>query len=146
MITDLLIKDSSDNKNNNNSTPAKVATTNVVQSVALSQLSLQSRVYRYWKELNLRRKATIVALTIGILPIATVGGLAHHLATESLRQQIINDQESATLEMRQKVSLVTNHLINDLAAMARLPTVAIGTIPMVRATIVALRRKFNLFQ
>ena len=136
MITNLLIKNSSDKKKDSDSdsdssanhnkkkiTPAKDAAA-VLQSVSSSQFPLQSRVYHYWKRLNLRRKATIVALTIGIVPIATVGGLANHLATESLMRQIVADQESTTLEMRQKVSLVTNDLINDLAAMAHSPLLA----------------------
>lgn len=118
MITNLFIQDTSGVKNK--ITQAKNASA-VLKSVAASELPLKERIKRSWTGLDLRRKATLIALAIGIVPIATVGGVAHHLATQSLMKQIVMDQESTTLEIRQKVSLFTDHLIDDVHAIARSP-------------------------
>ncbi|WP_019509590.1 methyl-accepting chemotaxis protein [Pleurocapsa sp. PCC 7319] len=118
MITNLFIQDSSGVRNK--ITQAKNAS-KVLKSVAASELPLKERIFRSWTGLDLRRKATLIALAIGIVPIATVGGVAHHLATQSLMKQIVSDQESTTLEIRQKVSLFTNHLISDIDSIASSP-------------------------
>ena len=118
MITNLFIQDSSGVRNK--ITQAKNAS-KVLKSVAASELPLKERIFRSWTGLDLRRKATLIALAIGIVPIATVGGVAHHLATQSLMKQIVSDHEGTTLEIRQKVSLFTNHLISDIDAIGSSP-------------------------
>ncbi len=123
MITNLLIKDKDSSSDKNKTTQAKGAAA-ILESVASSKSSLQSRLLRYWKELNLQRKVTIVALAIGVTPIAIVGGVAQHLATESLMRQIVTDQESTIFEIRQKISLIVNHLINDVTTMANSPLIS----------------------
>ena len=125
MITNLLIKDSSDDEPNGKGNTITTGAITVLDTDAPSTLSLlKSRVSNYWQGFNLRRKAKIVALIIGLVPVATVGAVAHHLATQSLMTHIIRDQEGTALEIGQKVKLVTNHLISDINAMAKSPILA----------------------
>ena len=115
MITNLIQSSLSDSPDENNPTDENspeenqtVATSS--DSVATSSskgnmYSLKDRLTDYWQRTSLRRKTSLVALAIGVLPIAVVGGVAHHLAVRSLMQQIISDQESRTFDIGQKVSL-----------------------------------------
>ena len=64
------------------------------------------------------------ALVISIIPIAAVGGIAHELASRSLTKQIVTDQESRTLDIAQKVSLFTNHVISDANSISSSPVLA----------------------
>ncbi len=131
MITNLIQSSLSDSPDENNPTDENspeenqtVATSS--DSVATSSskgnmYSLKDRVTDYWQRTSLRRKTSLVALAIGVLPIAVVGGVAHHLAVRSLMQQIISDQESRTFDIGQKVSLFTNHVISDAETIANSP-------------------------
>jgi len=118
MITNLFIQNSDDLKNKTIPPQHSLA---VVDSDTSSTLSLSSRIVGLWTKLSLRRKATIMALAIGVVPIATIGGVAHHLASQSLMKQIVAEQESRTFDLRQKVGLFVNQLINDTAAIASSP-------------------------
>ena len=121
MITNLFIQDSSGAQNK--ITQAKNAS-EVLKSLTAGELPLKERIVPFWTKLDLRRKAMLIALAIGIVPIATVGGVAHHLATQSLMKQIVNEQESTTFEIRQKVSLFSNYLTDDLRVLAQSPLFA----------------------
>ncbi|MEM8672934.1 MAG: methyl-accepting chemotaxis protein [Cyanobacteria bacterium P01_G01_bin.67] len=96
--------------------------TDVFDTVTTStKYDWRERVVRSWQHLSLRRKVTLFALAIGIIPIAAVGTIAHHLAAQSLMSQIIADQESRTFDIRQKVSLFTNQVVSDANTVANFP-------------------------
>ncbi|MDJ0574899.1 MAG: methyl-accepting chemotaxis protein [Xenococcaceae cyanobacterium MO_234.B1] len=80
--------------------------------------SLPERAANYWKQLSLRRKATLLALAVGVTPILAVGGIAHELAAQSMMTQVIRDQESRTFDIRQKVSIFAEHVISDANTLA----------------------------
>jgi methyl-accepting chemotaxis protein PixJ len=134
MITNLLDSDyagSSDRNNSisKNSTAIKTTIPNSssyaeTKPAIVKDSSLGDRITSYWKHLSLRRKATLFAVAISIIPMAAVGGIAHHLASRSLSQQIISDQESRTLDVAQKVSLFTNRVVGDANAVSTSPFLA----------------------
>lgn len=132
MITNLLGSDRSDSSERHNSTTKSTAiATTVTQFSPLEtkpavkkDTSLGDRVTGYWRQMNLQRKATLFALAISIIPIAAVGGIAHELASRSLTKQIVTDQESRTLDVAQKVSLFTNHVISDANSISSSPVLA----------------------
>ena len=121
MINNLFIHDSSNIKHKN--IPSQLSTV-VVDSDEIKELSLKRRIFHLWERLSLRRKSAVVALAIGVLPVATVGGVAYHVASNSLMKQIVSQQENRTFEIRQKIALVTNHLISDATAIASSPLLA----------------------
>ncbi|MDJ0680594.1 MAG: methyl-accepting chemotaxis protein [Xenococcaceae cyanobacterium MO_167.B52] len=130
MITNFLESDLSDSPNNNNSpndddqTSESTSTKSLPPSSQVKSNSLKERVKDYWKRLSLKRKATFLAVAIGVTPIVAVGGIAHNFAAKSMMRQIITDQESRTFDIRQKVSLFTNHVISDANTIANSPFLA----------------------
>ncbi|MDJ0535784.1 MAG: methyl-accepting chemotaxis protein [Xenococcaceae cyanobacterium MO_207.B15] len=138
MITNLLQSDLSeppkdddpDNKDKNSATTESNSLDNTTTKIAPNSAASSSKtkgnflrynIFKSWKQISLRRRATILGLAIGVIPIAAIGGIAHHLAAESLMQQIINDQESRTFDIRQKVSIYVNNIISDATTIASSP-------------------------
>ena len=135
MITNLLESEFSKNSpNHNNSSvtnsPGDNETTQIAHPSVEPRVSkgkkcsLKKRVINYWRQMSLRQKASALALAVGIIPIASVGGVAHHVAVNSLMEQIVRDQESRTFDIGQKISLFTNHAINDANIIANSPLLA----------------------
>ncbi|MGK7952941.1 MAG: methyl-accepting chemotaxis protein [Xenococcaceae cyanobacterium] len=94
-------------------------------NLALDKLGLQGKsidlknnVVNWWRQTGLRRKATIIALALGIIPVAVVGGIAYQVASRSLEQQIFTEQETRTFDIRQKVTFFLNHVVEDAQALA----------------------------
>lgn len=134
MITNLLDSDYADKSDRDNSTSKNsTATKTTIPSSSsyaetkpaiVKDSSLGDRVTSYWRQMSLRRKATLFAVAISIIPMAAVGGIAHQLASRSLTKQIISDQESRTLDVAQKVSLFTNRVVSDANAVSSSPLLA----------------------
>ncbi|PSB07690.1 hypothetical protein C7B62_19130 [Pleurocapsa sp. CCALA 161] len=137
MITNLLDPDYADKSDRDNSTtknsPVRKTTISKIPNSSsdseakpaiVKDSSLINRVTSYWKQMSLRRKATLFAVAISIIPMAAVGGIAHQLASRSLSKQIISDQESRTLDVAQKVSLFTNRVVSDANAVSSSPLLA----------------------
>ncbi|NJK57303.1 MAG: HAMP domain-containing protein [Pleurocapsa sp. SU_5_0] len=134
MITNLLDSDYAesndrDNSTTKNSTATKTTIPNSsshaeTKPAIFKDSSLGDRVTSYWRQMSLRRKATLFAVAISIIPMAAVGGIAHQLASHSLSKQIISDQESRTLDLAQKVSLFTNRVVSDANAVSSSPLLA----------------------
>ncbi len=135
MTTDFFksdLPDSTENNNNSsagNNTPPQEEMVKPSPNFALpssppikpKKKSVKEQVIDYWKQLSLQRKATFLAVAIGVTPIIAVGGIAHNFAARSMMRQIIKDQESRTFDIRQKVSLFTNHIISDANTVANAP-------------------------
>ncbi len=127
MIINSYQSDLSDSSNNNNSpnddqpSSESNSSENLLPPSKVKKNFLKERVSQYWKRLSLQRKATFVAVAIGVTPIVAVGGIAHNFAAKSMMRQIIQDQESRTFDIRQKVSLFTNHVISDATTIANAP-------------------------
>ena len=122
MITNLLGSDLT-NLSDNNTNNAKSQPRGLPESPVVKQQWWKNPAGS-WKQLNLRRKATLFAVAISVIPIAAVGGIAHQLAARSLTQQIITDQESRTFDIAQKVSLFANHVVSDADTIAASPLLA----------------------
>ncbi|MGL5074408.1 MAG: cache domain-containing protein, partial [Waterburya sp.] len=134
MITNLLDSDYADKSDRDNSTSknSTATKTTIPNSSSYAETKpaivknsfLGNRVTSYWRQMSLRRKATLFAVAISIIPMAAVGGIAHQLASRSLSQQIISDQESRTLDIAQKISLFTNRIVSDANAVSSSPFLA----------------------
>ncbi len=130
MITNFSKSDLPDTSSENNSVSEEETITNPnPPSIALpsspeikiEENSFKDRIKNSWSKLSLQRKATFLAVAIGVTPIVAVGGIAHNFAAKSMMRQIIQDQESRTFDIRQKVSLFTNHIVSDANTLANSP-------------------------
>ena len=79
---------------------------------------LKSNLAGWWRQTGLQRKATIIALALGVIPVAAVGGISYKVASKSLAKQIVTEQETRTFDIRQKVTLFLNHIVEDTQAIA----------------------------
>ncbi len=75
----------------------------------------------WWRTWNLRRKATALALAIGVLPVAAVGGIAYTIASRSMTAQITAEQENRLLSIRSGISIVVNQFVKDAKMIAQSP-------------------------
>ena len=94
-------------------------------SLTLSKISLEQKgkyvkdnIVSWWKHTSLQRKAMLIALALGVIPVAAVGGISYKVASKSLVRQIVSEQESRTFDIRQKVSLFLNHVVEDTHTIA----------------------------
>ena len=106
----------------------------VDKPVVRPKVSWRNRAIDYWKQIGLRRKATFFAVTIAVVPVAAVGGIAHQFAARSLSEQIVAEQESRTFDVAQKVTLFTNHVVSDANSIASSPLLADTELSEVVAT------------
>jgi methyl-accepting chemotaxis protein PixJ len=97
--------------------PAK---TNQLKRVT-EKIAFTQKLSDWWQKMSLRRKATAIALVMGVIPVAAVGGIAYTLSSHSLLQQIVAEQESRTQDILQKLTLFTQHIIDDASALADSP-------------------------
>ena len=77
----------------------------------------------WWRRLNLRSKATVIALTVGVIPIAVVGRIAYGLSSSSMRRQIITQQEERAFDLRQEVEFFLQQIIDDTKTIANSPII-----------------------
>ncbi|MGF1486109.1 MAG: methyl-accepting chemotaxis protein [Prochloraceae cyanobacterium] len=74
-----------------------------------------------WSQQSLGVKAIIVAICLGVLPVAIVGGIASDLARKSMRETIISDQEGRTVDLANEVSLFVQGILDNTQAIASSP-------------------------
>ena len=95
-------------------------------NISLNKLELQQKgeyirknLINWWRQTGLQRKATIIALALGVIPVAAVGGISYKVASKSLAEQIVTEQETRTFDIRQKVTLFLNHIVEDTQTIAQ---------------------------
>ena len=91
----------------------------------LNKLGLQQKgkhirknLVGWWQQTGLQRKATIIALALGVIPVAAVGGISYKVASRSVAEQIVTEQETRTFDIRQKVTFFLNHIVEDAQIIA----------------------------
>ncbi len=103
-------------------------------SLKTQELSIPWRKASWWKALSLTmlnaiatlpkslpRKVTALAIATSVIPVATVGGIAYTLASRTITEQIIAEQENRILGMRGVVSTTINRFVEDAEAIAKSP-------------------------
>jgi signal transduction histidine kinase/CheY-like chemotaxis protein len=74
-----------------------------------------------WQRLNLRRKATFLAIAISTLPVLVTGLISYRLANNNLTERITQEQVARTVEMADKVSYFVNERYVDIKNIASMP-------------------------
>lgn len=93
-------------------------------SVPPSLFALYDRFHR----LNLRTKATAIAIAIGTLPVLGIGAIAYHLANQSITQQIKDAQEASALTLSQRVTSFMAERQGDMQVISNLPVLTNPTV------------------
>jgi methyl-accepting chemotaxis protein PixJ len=77
-----------------------------------------------WRHLNLRAKATLLAIAIGTLPVIATGTLAYFTTSPAVKQAAIAGQETRSTEISTIVSRFIFERFSDVRIMSNLPIFA----------------------
>ncbi|MEO1134795.1 MAG: HAMP domain-containing protein, partial [Cyanobacteria bacterium J06639_1] len=78
-------------------------------------------VLQTWNQQSLQRKATFAAVALGVVPAFLVGVVAFVQSRGSVRDQIIETQESLLLELTQEVGIYARDRISEARSLAASP-------------------------
>jgi methyl-accepting chemotaxis protein PixJ len=73
------------------------------------------------KGFSLKTKATLLAITIGVLPVAAIGGVAYFVANQSFTQQIEVGQKARAENIDDKMNRFMFERYGDIQVLANLP-------------------------
>jgi methyl-accepting chemotaxis protein PixJ len=73
------------------------------------------------KGLSLKTKATFLAITIGVLPVAAIGGVAYFVANQSITQQIKEEQKTLVENIDDNLNRFMLERYGDIQVVADLP-------------------------
>ena len=85
--------------------------------------SLLGKRKGWWQKLSLRRKAIIIAVALGALPVIFVGGIAYQLSANSVKERIIKEHENRTVGIRDAFRFALAQLVDDAGTIAHSPPV-----------------------
>jgi len=75
-----------------------------------------------WRSLNLRTKATALAIAIGTLPVIAIGTAAYFAASAPLREEVFRTQTEQANQINDKLNRFMFERFGDIQAIANLPT------------------------
>jgi methyl-accepting chemotaxis protein PixJ len=78
----------------------------------------------WWQNLSLRSKATMLAISLGIVPTIAIGTVAYHVASSSITKQISQAEQTRTVGMSDKVSRFLVERYGDIKVLSKLPVFA----------------------
>lgn len=82
-----------------------------------------------FRRLSLKNKATLIAITIGTLPVLVIGTIAYSFANQSITRQIVNSEETLAIILNERVA---NYMAERTADLQILTTSPILTTPGLR--------------
>ena len=80
----------------------------------------QEMIAHFWKTLDLRKKTTLVAITMSTLPVLLIGSVSYYFANRSITQRITEEQAAQTFDMSDKVKRSLEERYVDIKQMANL--------------------------
>jgi methyl-accepting chemotaxis protein PixJ len=97
----------------------------------------------WWQKWSLRRKATALALTIGIIPAVTIGAISYFAASQAEAQQVYVSKENQVSSLSHVLANFLSERYGDIQVMAGL---SILTDPDMRATTPVQEKRARLEQ
>lgn len=79
-----------------------------------------SQEFGWSKSLTLKTKTTLFAIAIGTIPLLAIGGTAYYFANKSITKQIIEIEETETVDLQDKVNRFMKERFSDIQVMADL--------------------------
>ena len=74
----------------------------------------------WWQRLSIRTKAVFLAMTIGTFPILLVGTTTYLVTNESIRQQVLQAEETSAIDLESRLNSFINERYNDIQLFAQL--------------------------
>ena len=85
-----------------------------------SQIPLKGKLVTWWKGVNVRAKATSVAVVMSTIPVLAIGITAYYFANKSITEQVEAFGEAKVVDLQQKANLFMRQRYSDIQAMASL--------------------------
>ena len=74
-----------------------------------------------WQSLSLRTKATLLAVTIGTIPVLAIGGIAYYFSSRSLDERVRETQQEKTSTIADKLNRFVYERYGDIQVLASHP-------------------------
>src|SRR5579883_1275869 len=74
----------------------------------------------WWQRLSVRTKAVFLAMTIGTFPILLVGSTTYLVTNQSIRQQVLQTEETRALDLQSKLNNFMDERYSDIQSFAQL--------------------------
>ncbi|NEO31339.1 MAG: methyl-accepting chemotaxis protein [Symploca sp. SIO3C6] len=87
--------------------------------ISTPSLPIQKQKIPWWSLASLRNKATIVALTIGTVPVVLVGAASYLVASGGIKEQIIQNEQTNAQDLADKLDLFVQQRYNDIVQISR---------------------------
>lgn len=81
---------------------------------------LQRYPSRGWRFASLRTKATIIAITIGTIPVLAIASGAYIVVNQKIEEQVLQYETGDGFDLEDKLNLFVSQRYNDVQAMAKL--------------------------
>ncbi|MEM8777460.1 MAG: response regulator [Cyanobacteria bacterium P01_G01_bin.49] len=74
----------------------------------------------WWKTLDLKKKTTLMAITMSTLPVLLIGSVSYYFANRTITERITEEQAAQTFDMADKVKRSMEERFMDIKQMANL--------------------------
>ena len=78
-------------------------------------------VRRWWQQLSLGSKTTIVAIILGTLPVVAIGGLSFYIASRGNLEELANGETTRTVSLQSELNQFLTNRLADIENIAQLP-------------------------
>jgi methyl-accepting chemotaxis protein PixJ len=107
-------------KKNTKNVPEFTPVSTVMESAPFKVIPTPQKANKL-RGLSLKTKATLLALTIGVLPVAVIGATAYYVANQAVTQEITQTKEGTAEELADKTNRFIFERYSDIQAIANLP-------------------------
>ena len=87
-------------------------------------VSLPQKNTSWWRAASLRTKATVLALAMGTVPVVLVGLTAYFVASQSIQEQIFQNEKTIATDLEDKLNLFVKQRYEDIVALSQLDAFA----------------------
>ncbi|HEY9711793.1 MAG TPA: methyl-accepting chemotaxis protein, partial [Oculatellaceae cyanobacterium] len=87
-------------------------------------VSLPKKNRSWWCAASLRTKATVLALAMGTVPVVLVGLTAYFVASQSIKEQIVQNEKTIATDLEDKLNLFVKQRYEDIVALSQLDAFA----------------------
>jgi methyl-accepting chemotaxis protein PixJ len=94
---------------------------NAARSTAFSTQGADTAKMSWWAKQGLKAKATILAIAVGTIPVALIGGSAYYLSNQSFTNQISNAEQTRAVGMADKVNRFMAERYGDIETLSNNP-------------------------
>jgi len=75
----------------------------------------------WWQRINVRAKATILAIAIGTTPVLAIGSIAYYFANQSITKEITREKQQVAAQLANEINLFMADRFADIQVLGQLP-------------------------